>query len=327
MIAQNKKQKTAYLLGYFGALALFFGLSAAVLMHNFSATLNQSTLSAQNGSPMVLGAVSAPLRGAEEPKKQTLFKQTGEPQLSEVTAKSFLVYDASTGQVLLSKNPRQRMGIASLTKLLTAYTAYQVLDLNSKIEIPGGETGSNTNPSLKVLPGDKIKALDLFDAMLVGSENDAAGILAGQIKAVSGTSTIGLMNQFAQDLGMQDSHFGNPYGFDLGNNYSTAEDLQKLVDATQKLHAFVSLENKTGYGFKSLLGNSYFAKATNRLVGKVQNVYAIKTGYTETSLGSIAIKTYLSDRPVIVILLGSQARENDAIRLKDEAEKNFSLDR
>lgn len=327
MIARNKKQKAAYLLGYLGALALFFGLAGAWFLYGYSFEHRQNPPLTKSGQPMVLGAVSAPLRGAPEPQKLVLFKQTGDPELAKVTAKSFLVYDGLTGQVLFSRNPSQKMGIASLTKLLTAYTAYQVLDLNSKIEIPTTETGSNTNPSLKIVPGDKIKTLNLFDAMLVGSENDAAGILAKEIRTVSGTSTIGLMNQVAGELGMANSHFGNPYGFDFGNNHSTAEDLKKLVDATQKLHAFVSLENKTGYGFRSLLGNTYFAKATNRLVGKVKNIYAIKTGFTESSLGSMAIKTYISDRPVIVILLGSQAREADALCLKEEAEKHFVLEK
>ena len=186
-------------------------------------------------------------------------------------------------------------------------------------------TDSSISPSLGLRPGDSVKTVDLFSAMLVGSENDAAEVLAGALKKRTGEDPVSLMNRQAEALGMEDSHFGNPYGFDYGHNYSTAKDLQKLIETTQRLRAFTALESKTGYQFIASSGTRYSAKATNKLVGKRKNIYAIKTGFTESSLGSIALKTYFESRPVVVIVIGSQNREKDALQLIDQIGGCFRL--
>ena len=321
---QTQKQKILKRV-FWGAVFFNFSAMAGLGLWVFlKPGIAQPGFAAQNPAPQVLGAISAPLRGPEQPILPSLFEETGQLQLDSVSAKSFLVYDAETGQDLLARDPDQRLGIASLTKLLTAYTAYQQLNMAGEIIVPSS-TDSSISPSLKLRPGDRIKTLDIFNAMLIGSENDAAGVLASVVKTQTGQSAVALMNQAAQVLGMSNSHFGNPFGFDYGNNYSTANDLKKLVSQTQQLRAFTALESKTGYSFKGSFNEMYRARATNKLVGSRKNIYAIKTGYTETTLGSIALKTYIEGRPVVVIVLGSLNREADALRLIDEVTKNFRL--
>lgn len=322
---ENQKQKTVRqicaLLAVW-SLGLSFGL---VLVYKFwfGQLYNQARQSLNQ--PQVLGAVTGTMRGPETILTKQEFVQIDEPQLKEVSAKSYLVYDGETGQNLLAKNSETKLGIASLTKLLTAYTAYQYLDMVGEILVPSN-TDSSIRPSLGLKPNDSVKTLDLFNSMLIGSENDAAAVLAKALEQQTGQDPVNLINRQAKALGMSSSHFGNPYGFDYGNNYSTAEDIKKLIQTTQRLTVFTSLENKTGYEFNTRTGTRYFAKATNKLVGKQANIYAIKTGFTESSLGSIALKTYLEGRPVVVIVIGSQNREKDALLLIDQIIRCFKLE-
>lgn len=323
---ENQKQKTirqTYTLPVVWGLCVSFGLVLA-LKFLPSQSYNQTR---QNsfGQPQVLGAATGPLRGPKMALTKQKFIKINEPWLKEVMAKSFLVYDGETGQNLLVKNSETQLGIASLTKLLTAYTAYQYLDMAGEVLVPSS-TDINIRPSLGLKPNDSVKTLDLFNSMLIGSENDAAEVLAKALEKQTGQDPVGLMNQQAKTLGMNSSHFSNPYGFDYGNNYSTAEDLKKLIQTTQQLIAFTLLENKTGYEFKTSTGMRYFAKATNKLIGRQANIYAIKTGFTESSLGSIALKTYFEGRPIVVIVIGSQNREKDALLLIDQVTRCFKLE-
>lgn len=322
---EQKLKPNTYLKIFWLELGINFLLLLCLCVWAAVAKNPQSQARFAPAPPMVLGAVSGPLRGEEVPVVPKHLVAVSEPDLSGISAKSFLVYNAEDSLNLLEKNIDQKLGIASLTKLLTAYVAYQNLNMASEIQIKL-VSGTNVKPSLGLIPGDKVKVFDLFNSMLVGSENDAAETLSDQLYAQTGQTTASLMNQVAESIGMSDSHFGNPLGFDYGNNYSTAGDLKKIITLTQSLHAFTSLENKTNYSFTGLLGSTYFAKATNKLVGTHSNIYAIKTGYTETALGSIALKTIIQDKPVVVVVLGSQNREKDALKLVEQINLHFKLE-
>ncbi len=269
--------------------------------------------------PQVLGA-AIDLRGqqvatATAPTLKNSFDD------SHVSAKSYLVADVASGSVITEKNSHDQQLVASLTKLMTALLAYQNVDLNSTVTLTPNDVFS-INPVLGLRSGDKVKLLDLFNAMLVGSNNDAALALANHVESLSGQNFIKMMNDEALTLGMDNSHFSNPLGFDSPGNYSTADDILKLVSATQKFSAFTSLSKLTGYSFTGELGRLYKSKATDTLVADHDDIQAIKTGFTQGAGQAMITKATQDGHAVYIIVLDSRDREADTLELKNQIFEN-----
>jgi D-alanyl-D-alanine carboxypeptidase len=243
--------------------------------------------------------------------------------LAGIRAKSFLVYDTESGLALAEQNTDSSLPIASLTKLMTAYVAYQNVSLRQTIIINSGDQ-LDTSPALNLRSGDAVELQDLFNAMLVGSANDAAQAVANHTAKLTGKKFTTLMNDAASQLGMTGTRFSNPLGFDSETNYSTAADIQRLVQAIKQYPAF-SLHARSGsYAFTSEQGTSYSVRATNKLVGTDREVYAIKTGYTEEALGAMVTEIRHNGHSFIIIVLASPDREEDTLKLKREIVKSYA---
>ena len=264
-------------------------------------------------TPQVLG-VSTDIRGKEvdNPVIPALFGPVDE---SRITAESYLVADIDSGVVLMEKNGIKQESIASLTKLLTGLLVYENLDFLSAATISPADI-LNISPSLHLQSGDSVRIEDLFNAMIIGSNNDAAVALANHVSEKAHKDFIDMMNERAQVLGMTNSHFTNPVGLESKNHYSTAEDLLKLVRATQKLSAFTVLGRKTDYFFSSNNGKNYKTIATNKLIAKHTDLEAIKTGYTEQAGQSMITKATKANHAVIILVLNSKDRDADTLSLE-----------
>ncbi len=269
--------------------------------------------------PQVLGANTS-IRG-DAPSGQFEYKKVSEPDLSAVTAKSYLVFDLETGENLLEKDSDKKSSIASLTKLLTGLTVYNNSDLNASFTV-NPKALIKVSPVLNLRAGDEVKALDVFSAMLIGSCNDAALALA-YFTGGSKDAFVSLMNEQAEKIGMKNSSFANPLGFDSVANYSTAADLKLLISQTEKLSAFSSLGRKTSYDFSGKFGNNYHATATNKLISNHSDIKAIKTGYTDASGGAMASLVQKQGRQMVILVLESANREQDTLRLKTALETGF----
>lgn len=248
--------------------------------------------------------------------------KTTQPNLNSITAKSFLVYDQESGYVFFERQPRLQLPVASLTKLLSALVVYSQGNLQDKIKVIN-EDLLDTKPLVGLVPGETVLVYDLLNSMIVGSSNDAAQVLARYVSELKRKNFVTLMNEQAKELGMDDSKFSNPLGFDSKFNYSTAQDLKRLADFTQKLSVFVSLGKKEQYSFRSESGIIHTIQATNGLIKKHPEFEAIKTGYTETAKGSIITKAQLNGRGVVFIVLNSDNREADTLKLKEELTRVF----
>ncbi len=304
-----------------GLVLVFVGQIGAVLL-----PLPLNSLLAQGpvlNQPQVLGVTTSRIRGGEVDFANKISK-ISEPNTSGISAKSFIIFDMLNGDVLTEKSSHQRLGIASLTKLMTGLVAYKQADLNKPFLIENKDTFS-VNPVVGLVPGDEVKALDVFNAMLVGSSNDAALGISRYVSQETGRNFIELMNEEAKNLGMEESHFSNPRGFDSDYNYSTAADLKILISAAEQLAVFRNLGRRETYRFTGKLGKIYLAPATNKLLESHPDIEAIKTGFTENSGGAMATKIKVDDREVVIIILGSQDREADTLKLKDEVLKNFKV--
>jgi D-alanyl-D-alanine carboxypeptidase len=282
--------------------------------------MSKNNIATAKNQPQVLGASTGvpSIRGADSEAR--LISQINFPDLSDVNAKSYLVFDLASGQTLLAKNSGQKFAIASLTKLMTALVAYSNTDLNQDFVISDRDI-LNVKPNLGLIPGDSVRALDIFNAMLIGSCNDAAKALADYTTRVSGSDFVGLMNQ--KDLGLQNTSYQNPMGFDNSGNYSTADDLKILITQEQKLSVFTDLGRRINYEFLGSLGKAYYTSATNKLIQKYPDIQAIKTGWTNEASGAMATKVDIGGREVVILVLDSQSRESDTLKLKAALESSF----
>lgn len=234
---------------------------------------------------------------------------------TEVQAESFLVFDEQTGAIITAKNSTAPVAIASITKLMTAYVTQKYGNLEDEWAINSDSTNT-IRPILGLQVGDRVLVKDLAQAMLIGSANDAASALGEYVSATSETPIIELMNKEASRLGMDSTHYENPIGFDSEQNYSTAEDLQLLLNAIRPISLFSSIDRNQSYNFTSKLGNSYSIKATNTLLASDPEIHAIKTGFTDEAGGAMITAVYHQDKKFVMIILGSPNREQDTLLLK-----------
>lgn len=300
-------------------LLLIISVQTGIILYS----LNSATSNAN--VPQVLGASTQTpglIRGDAQNFAKTI-SQINNPDLSSVTAQSYLVFDLNSGQELLHKNSTQKLAIASLTKLMTALAAYNNANLNGTVIISEKDT-LNIKPDLGLVLGDEVKALDIFNSMLVGSCNDAALALADFTAQASDNNFIALMNRQAKELGMLNSNFSNPMGFDSRGNYSTAEDLKVLITATQRLSAFTDLGRRSIYKFSGTAGKTYSTLTTNTLIKRHPDIQAIKTGFTDEASGAMATKVSLAGHQIVILVLDSQNRESDTLKLKAAITSSFN---
>lgn len=293
---------------------VFVGLFA--LIHSYDPIKGQ-VLNANKNSAQILGA-KINVRG-EIPEKTTQINKLPElnlNKLKEVRAKSYIVFDIKTGEILAEKNSDVKLPIASLTKLMTGYVVYKSLDFSAKASI----TPKNyweVSPKLGFEFEDEVKIHDLFNAMIIGSANDAAFALANIFEDKTNNDFVKIMNLEAESLGLLSTSFSNPAGFDSISNFSTARDLKILVSTIFKLPAFKNLAKKTYYNFSGESGKIYKISATNKLISKYPDLFAVKTGYTKNALGSMATVIENLKNEIAIIVLDSTQRETDTLIIRE----------
>lgn len=163
-------------------------------------------------------------------------KEESNTLLSDINAKSAILIEANTGQILFQKNPNSRCFPASTTKILTALVALsKEKDLDKLFKVSKNaimiEPGSS---SYYLNEGETISFQDALYAMLLISANDAANVIAENISG-SIQEFVKEMNQFAQNIGAKDSHFVNPSGLHNPQHYTTAYDLSLIARQAYKM--------------------------------------------------------------------------------------------
>ncbi len=241
---------------------------------------------------------------------------------SKVTAKSYLIYDKNTDRLLAIRSPNASVAIASLTKLMTGYLVNKYGNM-SDVALITTKQEFNVNPVLGLKAGDKVLVKDLFNSMIVGSANDAALTLGYYLQDKQRTSVQTLMNTEALKLGMNNTHFSNPIGFDSATNYSTAQDLKLLVQAISTYPTFKDLDRLQNYSFTNAEGKTFSVKATNKLLAGDPEIHAVKTGFTDQAGEAMITSIEHNGNNFIIIVLDGTNREQDTKLLKNEIIKAY----
>lgn len=254
------------------------------------------------------------------------------PSPPELTAKSYLLYDYNSGQVLLARNADTRIDPASLSKLMTAYLAFDAIKHNTitltqTLAVPERATQNlNTGESRMLLrAGQKVAVRDLLYGLIVQSGNDAAITLAVNI-AGSELGFVEMMNQQAAKLGMKNTHFTHPSALSEPQHYSTAYDLALLAAAIVRDYP----QHYPIFKEKEFTFNNVVQANRNRLLWLDEYADGFKTGQTQTA-GYCLIGSALRDkRRLISVVLGADSdatRTNESQKLLNYGFQNFDLAR
>lgn len=246
------------------------------------------------------------------------------PSPPEVSLKSYILMDASSGEVLASQNPDETMHPASLTKMMTAYLAEMELaagniKLDDKVLI-SEKAWSLGGSTMFIEVGERVSVQDLLKGIVIVSGNDASVAMAEYI-AGSEDAFAQLMTSTAHRLGMNNTQFENASGWPAPDHYSTARDL-----ATLSKHIIEDYPDQYGlyaekyfqYGVDKKTGKPLRRQANrNRLLWTNPHVDGLKTGHIEDTGYHLAVTAKNDGRRLIAVLLGSASEKQRA----DDAQK------
>ncbi|MCL9783404.1 D-alanyl-D-alanine carboxypeptidase [Vibrio sp. S4M6] len=237
--------------------------------------------------------------------------------LPNIKAESYILFDASTGQVIASHDANKRMAPASTTKLMLLYIVEQKLadgsiSLDSKVEVP--QVAWHTGGSRMFLkPGSFVTVKDLIQGVIVESGNDAAVTLANYV-AGSQSSFVSMMNATAVQLKMHNTHFTTVMGLPAPAHFSTAYDLGVLGqhvmnDFPQYFH---------WYGQKEFEYNHIRQPNFNRLLFTYKYATGMKTGSTKAAGYSLVSSAAMPGNPMklVAVVLGTKSLNDVAAESK-----------
>ena len=240
-----------------------------------------------------------------------------------IDAKAGLVYDTRSGRFLFAKNPRIKLPIASLTKILSAIVVLENLDTKETVVIPK-EALKVDDEKQSLYLNEEITVQNLLKLMLIESSNDAAYALAWYANS-NGINFVDKMNEKASLLSMNDSNFIDPAGLN-DNAYSTAEDLVKLVRYSLKYDLIWDILTEKSIVVKSADGKiEHKVESTDQLLGVIPDIFGGKTGYTDKAFGCMILVVDIPEKndKLISIVLGSHSRFDDTKKLIDWVKASY----
>ena len=220
-----------------------------------------------------------------------------------VVADAYLVQNSGTGEVLAAHDERERLPMASITKLMTALVALEHASLDDVATI-SQRTASVGESTINLSPGERVSLRDLIRAALIQSANDAANAIAAFVGKGSVGRFVELMNDRARQLGLADTHFANPDGLDAPNHVSSARDVTKLARVAMNkpfIRETVRLVSATAAGRQ--------LHTWNDLLSTFPNLIGVKTGHTNGAGWSQVAAARGGGVTIYATILGGESRE------------------
>lgn len=245
------------------------------------------------------------------------------PAAPAIEARAWILMDYASGKVLAEGNADEQLDPASLTKLMTSYVVGQALKagkihLNDMVTI-GKDAWATGNPALRgsslmfLKPGDRVSVADLNKGVIIQSGNDASIAIADHV-AGSQDAFVGLMNGYAQRLGLTNTTFKTVHGLDAPGQFSTARDMALLGKAL--IHDVP--DEYAIHKEKEFTFNKIRQPNRNRLLWSSSlNVDGMKTGTTAGAGYNLVASATQGDMRLISVVLGTKT---DGIRFR-ESEK------
>lgn len=224
-----------------------------------------------------------------------------------VGARNYEAVDMGTGEILLEKGSDESVMVASLTKLMTARLLLKSGDLDKIVTVKDLNKMRADDSRMWLAVGDKVTYRTLLHGLLINSGSDAALTIANTLYSGGYDEFITKMNEEAKSMGLENTHFDNPVGWDSPKNYSSAGDLQilaRVLFRDEDFRKIVSTKSEIVY---SENGRPYRLKNTNVLLNG-KTVFGVKTGHTLSAGDCLIAHTKVKERDVLFVILGAKDR-------------------
>jgi serine-type D-Ala-D-Ala carboxypeptidase (penicillin-binding protein 5/6) len=233
-----------------------------------------------------------------------------------VSATAYILVDLDSGATLAALDPHARVAVASLTKIVTAMTALRLAGAGDALTV-GVEAARAPPNRMGILPGEVLSVEELLYGLLLDSGNDAAATLAANLGGEE--AFVQAMNALAAEIGLIDTRFSNPAGFDDQGSHSTAYDMavlaRRLLDTEPLLARIVGTERQI---IESSPAHGWFGPTNlNRLLSEYPGALGVKTGRTDSAGYTLIAAAERHGRRLLVVVLGSEHHFDDAEILLD----------
>jgi D-alanyl-D-alanine carboxypeptidase (penicillin-binding protein 5/6) len=235
------------------------------------------------------------------------------PEAPSIAAKAYALMDHNSGIILAANNENEKRSPASLTKLMTSYVVFkrlkeEFITLDDEVKISEKAWGTGGSKSF-IEVGKMIKLEDLLKGMIIQSGNDASVALAEHVAGSEGTFVL-FMNDYAQQIGMENTRFENASGLPHDDQYTTAKDMALLSSAI--IRDFPVYYE--WYKQKEFTYNNITQTNRNKLLFTDSTVDGLKTGWTQKAGYCLVTSANRVDMRLISVVLGS---DSPAIRTSE----------
>ncbi|MCI8641769.1 MAG: D-alanyl-D-alanine carboxypeptidase [Clostridia bacterium] len=236
-------------------------------------------------------------------------------KIPETNSRACVVIDRNTNTILYGKKEYEKRKMASTTKIMTAIVTIENCNLDTSIEVSKKAAGTGGS-RLGLKTGDKITIRDLLYGLMLRSGNDCAVCIAEYVGG-SLEGFANLMNEKAKSLNLKNTNFETPHGLDSENHYTTAYELALLSNYALKNKVFAQIVGSKNYTI-IINGNPKQLTNTNELLGELNGVYGIKTGFTNGANRCLVTACKRDNIDIICVVLGADTkkfRTEDSIKL------------
>jgi D-alanyl-D-alanine carboxypeptidase (penicillin-binding protein 5/6) len=258
---------------------------------------------------LIVIAMAIPLAAMAQRPTPPPPKNMPTPAAPALGANSYILLDFNSGHVLVESNPDMRVEPASITKVMTSYVVFtELTGGNIKLDdvVNISETAWRTGGSrMFIEPSMEVTIEQLIKGMVIQSGNDASVALAEHLAGTEGAFA-GLMNHYAAQLGMTNSHFMNATGLPHEDHYVTALDVAKLsVALIRDFPEYYAWYSEKEYSFNNIRQHN-----RNNLLWRDPAVDGLKTGHTQAAGYCLAASAKRDGMRLVSVVLGSSSESS-----------------
>ncbi|MBR7042211.1 MAG: D-alanyl-D-alanine carboxypeptidase [Bacilli bacterium] len=248
-------------------------------------------------------------------------------------AKSAILIEASTGEVIYSKNSHDRLAPASMTKIMSLILIMENIDNGNlkwnDIVVVSKNAASMGGSQIYLEQNEMMSVEDLVKGVCVASGNDATVALAEKIAGTE-NAFVKLMNDKAKSLGLKDTHFVNSTGLDSEGHYTSAYDMAIMARELVKHDKILEFSSIYEDYLRKNTSKSFWLVNTNKLVKFYSYIDGLKTGYTGDALYCLTATGKKNDMRLISVVMGEETTEKrtaDTLAMLDYGFNFYSVNK
>lgn len=266
-------------------------------------------------------------------KVETVYTTVVESDTIIKNAKSAILIDASTGNVLYEKNANEKLSPASMTKIMTMKLVLDAIDNNelsfNEILTTSKHAASMGGSQVFLSVGEKMKCVDLFKSMVIASANDAAVVLAEEVSG-SEDNFVRKMNLEASKIGCKNTNFINCTGLPENNHYTTCYDMALIAKSLLNNYEDTIIPFTKTYEdyIRTDTKKPFWLVNTNKMIKMNNGIDGLKTGWTNEAGYCITTTMKKGDMRLICVIMNAETptlRNNDALSLLNYGFDNYEI--